>query len=260
MWNWIEKAYELRQRERPFVLVTLIESIGSSPRKVGARMIVLSESECHGTVGGGQGEKLAIEQAMICLREQRASELVDFDLTEKTGQVCGGRVRFLLECWQQSPNVYLFGAGHVGQALAQVLEQTPLRMAVSDARARWLEDPGLGSHVRRMTGDPVELARGIRWGAEDSVVIMTHDHALDYELVRTILPCQPGFLGLIGSRGKRANFEKRLLDEGIEPQLIARVLTCPVGLVRAGDSPREIAISLAAQLLAVHYGEGRDNP
>ena len=253
MWDWIEKLHELQEKDLPFALVTLVESHGSSPRKMGARMIISSADESYGTVGGGLGEKLVIERALACLRDGIPCELVDFDLTEEAGQVCGGRIRFLVECSAIPASVHLFGAGHVGQALAQVLEHTPLRLSVVDARERWLMDSALGTEVRRIPGDPLLVAGQKAWSAADSVLVMTHDHSLDYALVQAILPKKPGFLGLIGSRAKRANFEKRLIAAGISPELIASHLTCPIGLVRAGDSPREIAISVAAQLLDVHY-------
>ena len=251
MWDWVEKILELNGKEKPFVLVTLIESKGSSPRKVGARMIILSPDEFYGTVGGGLGEKLVIERALACQSAQLPTEIVDFDLTERAGQVCGGSVRFLIECSQPPAPVYLFGAGHVGQALAQVMEHTPLRLHVVDGRERWLNDPALGSHVQRIPGDPLFFAGNLVFNGGESVVIMTHDHGLDYELVRILLPKKPGFLGLIGSQTKRVNFQKRLMADGLDPELIA-CMTCPIGLALAGDSPREIAISVAAQLLEVH--------
>lgn len=141
--------------------------------------------------------------------------------------------------------LFLFGAGHVGQAIVRHAERLPLQLAWFDTR------PLFGS----MEGVTIVLDRMIEHCVGDlptdaAVVILTHDHALDYRLTRAALrSAAPAFVGLIGSATKRARFVSRLARDGIDPAAIAR-LTCPIGLAGiAGKEPDVIAIAVLAQLL-----------
>jgi xanthine dehydrogenase accessory factor len=146
------------------------------------------------------------------------------------------------------PEVWLYGAGHVGQALARILAELPVRLTWTDSRAKWL--PGADTermHVRHST-DPTATLDKAPAGAY--FVVMTHSHALDYELCRTLLKWNRfAWLGLIGSLSKAARFRSRLAREGVAADAIAR-LACPVGVPGiASKWPSAIAVAIAAQLL-----------
>jgi xanthine dehydrogenase accessory factor len=147
-----------------------------------------------------------------------------------------------------APPLWLFGAGHVGQALVRVLADLPFALSWIDARAA-LFPPEVPEPVRVLTpAAPVEALREAP--PLTRYLVMTHDHALDYALCRAILLRGDGaWLGLIGSRSKGARFRARLAREGLPPEHIAQ-LCCPVGIGGiASKHPAAIAVAVAAQLL-----------
>jgi len=145
-----------------------------------------------------------------------------------------------------APPVWLFGAGHVGQALARVLADLPLQLSWIDARAGAL--PMQMEGIRLRAAQPLEVLREAP--AQGRYVVMTHDHALDYAIVLALLRRGDArYLGLIGSESKAARFRSRLLREGLNEQDLAP-LVCPIGVAGISSKlPAAIAVSIAAQLL-----------
>ena len=142
--------------------------------------------------------------------------------------------------------VMLFGAGHVGRAIARAVERLPITLAWFDTRAPEAAHPGVMLVEEDQAVDCIGEA-----GAETAILILTHDHGLDYRLTAAGLRSAAGFVGLIGSATKRARFLSRLAAEGFDDDARAR-LTCPIGLPGiSGKEPDVIAIAVAAQLLAM---------
>ncbi|WP_267434947.1 xanthine dehydrogenase accessory protein XdhC [Sphingomonas sp. GM_Shp_1] len=155
-------------------------------------------------------------------------------------------------CWAERPGqwqrpLYLFGAGHVGQAIARRIDGLPLRLAWFDSRETMADLPGVTIVEEDRLPDCIAEAPD-----EAAILILTHDHGLDYALTRAALTRSPlAFVGLIGSATKRARFLARLAREAVPDEAIAR-LTCPIGLPTiAGKEPDVIALSVLAQLLAL---------
>lgn len=254
MTAWIEALARLAAAGRPAALVTIVGVEGSTPRDAGAKMVV-SEDAFHGTIGGGRLELEALEVARALLSAARERDdapriaVRDIPLGPSLGQCCGGRAKLLFEVvvpvrW----HVVVFGAGHVGKALVKLLGDLPCAVTWVDSReAEFPRD--LPPRVRRVLCDaPEDEVRDLPPGAD--VVVMTHSHQLDLQIVEAVMRRgDHRYLGLIGSRTKRAQFEQRLAARGRTPEDLAR-LTCPIGLVGVGGKlPAEIAISVTAQLL-----------
>lgn len=254
MTGWVAALAELAAAERPAVLVTLLRVVGSTPREPGTKMVVAAEA-LYGTIGGGHLELTAVETARELLaaaaRDGGAGgPLVrELQLGPTLGQCCGGVATLLFELVLPPPwQVAVFGAGHVGKALVRLLADLPCRVAWVDAREG--EFPAaLAARVRRVVTDaPEDAVAELPAGAD--VVVMTHSHALDFQLIEAALRRGDlGYVGLIGSRTKRARFVARLASRGRTEEEIAR-LTCPIGVPGVGGKhPAEIAIAVAAQLL-----------
>ena len=286
----------------PCAMVTVLASEGSAPRGAGTRMLVGTE-DLHGTIGGGQLEYRAIEQARAMLALPRGTWRVqDYPLGPLLGQCCGGRVRILIEHldpmaldWLQDVDaghmlvtvlgegnvlrqierretatrttargekpqagarmvepvgerprpVYLFGAGHVGQAIARHITGLPLQLAWFDTRPEQAQIDGVTVVEAQSIGDCVTAAP-----ADAAVLILTHDHPLDYHLTLAALRRDPlAFVGLIGSSTKIARFRARLKADGVGDEALAR-LTAPIGMPGViGKEPDVIAIAVIAQLL-----------
>lgn len=252
MWDWIAKAHELKGLGSPFALVTVTGAKGSTPRDAGAKMIVLADGTFFGTVGGGQLERLVLDDARKALAGA-ISEPRRYPLCLRTGQCCGGSEEVFIEIVGLQPVLYLFGAGHVGRSLAETLVGTDFQVHVIDPRPEWLRLDELASGVVPHLEDPRSFIEAAEWDRDRTyVVVMTHDHQLDLEIVHEVCRRPARFVGLIGSATKWARFQQRLAALGSGPDEIARV-RCPIGIGAFGKAPREVAISAAAQLLQIRH-------
>ena len=254
MTDWIETLARLKARREAAVLVTVVSASGSTPREAGCKMVVTADA-LHGTIGGGHLEFRALEIARTLLADPAlgtAGPMIrEFPLGPALGQCCGGAASLLFEpVLPPGLEVVIFGAGHVGRALAHVLGTLPCRVLWIDPRAG--EFPGAvpGNVEVRVSALPVHEVETLPAGSQ--LVIMTHSHQLDLDLVDAALHrVDFASVGLIGSMTKRARFVKRLALRGHGPDAIRRLL-CPIGIAGAGGKhPAEIAIAVAAQILQI---------
>ncbi len=241
---------------RPGVLCTLVKVVGSAPQDVGAKMWVSAEG-FTGTLGGGrfEAEVLAHARAMLASGGE-AAHLKEYVLCKEMGQCCGGRVEVFFDLMARERTVVLFGAGHVGRAVAQVLSGMPLRLRVVDPRPEWARAEDFPPDASVRCTEPLDYARSRRWSADDAACVFTHSHDLDYLLVEHLLGQSLGYLGLIGSEHKADVFRARLksgLDkdraESVESLWEERV-RCPIGAPVSSKNPKIIAVSIANELLA----------
>ena len=254
---------ELLARREPAALIEVAAIKGSAPRETGARMLVTAVSS-YGTIGGGRLEWDATRRARALLEDGEPAAVMELPLGPEIGQCCGGfvslrlrraddAIRAELEAIEQEegeklPLVLLFGAGHVGKALASALAPLPLRVRWIDARAGEFPDPPIPGPEVVITERVLAEAEKAPAGA--AYLVLTHSHALDSMICAAVL--QRGdfaYLGLIGSRTKRARFERGFRELGIPKQRIAR-LVCPIGGDRIRDKrPAVIAALTAAELI-----------
>jgi xanthine dehydrogenase accessory factor len=207
-----------------------------------------------GTIGGGELEWRAIALARARLGRQ-VDEVVSLPLGPELGQCCGGLVRLRLRTAEALPPsrallapVWLFGAGHVGRAVVDVLRTLPGQEVVwIDERADALP-PGGARTTCVPAAAPEALVAKAPAGAH--LLVMTHSHPRDLAIVAAALARDDlGSVGLIGSATKRARFEHRLRGLGLDATALAR-LTCPIGLPQVhGKHPAVIAVAVVAQLL-----------
>jgi xanthine dehydrogenase accessory factor len=232
---------------RPGVLCTLASVVGSAPQAPGAKMWVWAGG-AKGTIGGGTFEAQVIEQSRRLLADGATGAVLrEFVLCRDMGQCCGGRVSVLFEPCARRRAVHIYGAGHVGRALASVLDGLDLEVVVADARAEWADPAAFPASARVLKADPAKLAAAASYGPLDAVCVMTHDHALDRRCVELLLGGNAGWLGLIGSEHKARTFRARL-PAPLRAAWDER-LRCPIGRKLPTKSPRAIAIAAAAQLL-----------
>ncbi|WP_442482102.1 xanthine dehydrogenase accessory protein XdhC [Aeoliella sp. SH292] len=246
----LRRSAELAETQTPFVMVTLVEAIGSTPQDVGAKMLVSGEGLVEGTVGGGRVEAKAIEhaQAMLLVAE-RTCAIVDWSLKADVGMTCGGRVKLLFESFGVVPwRIVVFGAGHVAQALVRILVTLPCQVTCIDSRQEWLARLPAGVGLVE-SSHPEEHVDAV--DENTFVVCMTQGHRTDLPVLQRIYSSGRAFpfVGVIGSRAKAAVLRKELAEAGIDPAKLD--FHCPVGLDLGTNHSAEIAVSIAAQLLAV---------
>jgi xanthine dehydrogenase accessory protein XdhC len=263
MTNLAHILRSLLARDEPAAVVSVAEVKGSAPREAGTHMIVTAK-DSHGTIGGGTLEWEATRRARSLLKSGEASAAMKLPLGPEIGQCCGGFVSLRLQRADQAlcaeleanearereklPMVLLFGAGHVGKALARALAPLPLRVRWIDGRADAFPDLAVEGPEVVVTERLLEEVEAAPAGA--AYLVLTHSHALDSMICAAAL--QRGdfaYLGLIGSRTKRAQFERGFRDLEIPQEQIAR-LVCPIGGGRIRDKrPAVIAALAAAELL-----------
>lgn len=324
-------ALSAQKRGENCVLMTILQSAGSTPRGVGANMLVFDDGTSTGTIGGGAAEFHATEKAKEILTT-RVSCAEEYMMTPNEaadiGMICGGTATVLFQyldktdgkmlrvletlskamekdadvwlcrrlcegvvtdacvamkdcllegqgvdakalidvlperagivnlhgdIWFFEPVasqgcVYLFGGGHVSQALAPLLHQLDFRVAVYEDRADFVTDALFPQASARILAPFSQMSEQIQLRARDFVVIMTRGHQADYAILRQALRTDAGYIGCIGSKNKVAITRKRLLDEGFTDTDFARVHT-PIGLSIAAETPMEIAVSIAAEMI-----------
>ena len=250
--NWIQILAELEQKGEPCVMVTVVEHKGSTPRDSGTKMLV-TETGCYATIGGGHLEYKALELARQMLAGGEQQMRVErFNLGANLGQCCGGMATIMLEpVVRPRHHLVLFGAGHVAKALVHVLATLPFRITWVDSRAE--EFPAeLPEGVTALVSDePVDEVTEQPPGSY--YLVMTHNHQLDLELCARILKRGDArYFGVIGSRTKRKRFDYRLRERGFDDAALASMV-CPIGLPEvAGKHPAEIAVSVAGQLISAY--------
>ncbi|WP_240558537.1 xanthine dehydrogenase accessory protein XdhC [Paracoccus contaminans] len=235
-------------QEEILVRVRVAEARGSTPRERGAEMIV-GAAGVTGTIGGGALEYMAIDRARRMLARGEAAAIMDIPLGPEIGQCCGGRVTLSLDRLPATPappgpEVLIFGAGHVGRALAHALLPLPLRPRLIDSRA---EELALAAGLPAILS-PIPEAEIRRAGPGAAFVVMTHDHALDFLIAAEAL-ARPdaAYVGMIGSRSKRAGFARHAARMGVDPARLA----CPIAPGAPRDKrPAVIAAFAAAEIMA----------
>ncbi|SFB46281.1 xanthine dehydrogenase accessory factor [Rhizobium sp. NFR07] len=245
------------------ILVELVEVRGSTPREAGTFMLV-AKNAIWGTIGGGQFEYMAIDNARAMLAGG-GEAVMTIPLGPEIGQCCGGRTRLsfaivtpavadtlerrLQDDDDSRPSVFLFGSGHVGLALARALAPLPFAVTVIETRAEALE--GLPSEAaRRLTAMPEACVADIPPGG--AAIILTHDHALDFLIAQQALARSDlAYVGMIGSATKRATFAHWLdRQPGEDAEEMMARLVLPVGGSAVRDKrPAVIAALIAAELL-----------
>ena len=244
------------------IVVEIARAEGSVPREAGTRMLV-AEDACAGTIGGGHLEWEAIAEARALLRHGLASAYERrVALGPSLGQCCGGAVLLryvrldaaVVAGWPAATPRFvlrLYGAGHVGHAIARLLAGLDVQVQWIDGREEAFADAPPASNIARVCVDALDAEVALAPpGAY--YLVLTHDHDLDWRITEAILKRGDfGYLGLIGSRTKRAKFERRYRARGIADATLAR-MTCPIGVPGiTGKAPEVIAIAVVAQLLAV---------
>ena len=253
----LRRLMELVDAGEEAVLCTVVDDQGSTPRGRGAAMLVLPGGKAEGTIGGGVTEHRVIERACAMMREGVDTELyresLSADEAALEGAACGGDVEVFLERYGRPPEVVIFGAGHVGRALARLVFDTGMPVLTWDERAEFAN----GEHIPwgRTLACPLEevFSRGLVLHPASYVVIVTRGHALDADVVKLLEGRTCAYIGMIGSRRKIAFVRERLIADGVAPGHIDRIYQ-PVGLPIRAETPEEIAVSILAEIIAVRRG------
>jgi xanthine dehydrogenase accessory factor len=252
--GFVENLAELARSGQPFVSVTMVQAIGSTPQDTGSKMLVTTRGLHSGTVGGGKVEFKAIQHAQAMLAERgsdmAAHQLVEWNLQRDVGMTCGGVVKLFFEAYNHCDwRVVIFGAGHVASAVVECLAQLECQTTCIDSRPEWLGKIPDRDRLRKIRSD--NLPSQVAELPDDAFVLcMTMGHATDRPVLAEIFRQGRTFpyLGVIGSKAKRSVLVRELKAEGFNEQQ-AEAFHCPIGLPLGTNQPGEIAVSVVAQLI-----------
>ena len=234
---------------RAAALVTVVESAGSAPRSAGARMLVFGDGSIEGTVGGGALERHARELATTALGGGEPC-LVRLDLGADLGMACGGRVELFVEPLAAAPCLLLFGAGHIGLALAQLAQAIGFRTIVVDDRPEYAARERFASAHQIVTSFAPAALAALPSGDDCYAVVATYSHENDFRIGSALLSRPYRFVGMVASRRKAVEFRQRWAAAGL-PQPAIDQLQAPIGVAIAAETPEEIALSIMAELVRV---------
>lgn len=254
--KWYDAVQQCEKNGHSYVIATVIGAAGSIPRDQGSKMVITAEGDFD-SLGGGHLEFSVMNKAREMLANNEAGNHVEhFPLGASLGQCCGGSVTVLMEAFVQAGlNLTVFGAGHVAKALMTILAELPGQIRWVDSREDQFPTE-MGSNIQKyVEAYPADMIQTLPKGSQ--LLILTHNHQLDFELVEAALKRDDfSFIGCIGSDTKAERFKMRLKHKNVSQDKIDSMI-CPVGsLDIPGKRPMEVAVSMAAQLIALqHDGE-----
>ncbi len=248
-----EAIVEGRRRGERMALAAVIARRGSVPRKDPAKMLVYEDGRQIGTVGGGCMEAEIHRAALESIRTQKP-QLLHFDLTEDdledSGLICGGTLEVYVEPILPQPWLFILGAGHVGRCLARMARDLGFRIAIVDDRVKYANRERFPEAEAVHVGEWEAVLQELPVDGTSYIVIVTRGHQFDLACLRFALRTRARYIGLLGSRRKIRLFFEKLAAEGVDAAELARV-SAPVGLDIGSETPEEIAVSIAAELVAV---------
>jgi xanthine dehydrogenase accessory factor len=250
-----EEVLRLKRQGRASAIATIVECRGSSPQKQGAKMLVRDDGSILGTLGGGCLEADVVQAALMAMKDGSPLTL-PFELTEREGGlVCGGTVLVYIEPILLEPHLIILGAGHVGKTLSKLARFTGFRVTVIDDRKEFANRENVpDANDLVVTG--FERAFEQVPGEKDTfIVVATRGHNHDLDAVKAALRTDAAYIGLLGSRRKKALLQKALEAGGFSQEDISRVMI-PVGIDIGSVTPEEIAVSIMAQIVQRRRNHG----
>lgn len=261
------KMAELSWQGASFVGATITDVRGSTPRGIGAKMLVLRDGTTIETIGGGVLEKQVVADALACLasgvsRSERYELRAEGD--HALGALCGGEVTVFLEVHAPDRTLLIVGAGHVGQRLCPCAKALDYRVVVLDPREDMATPERFPEADQLICGDPAHAAELFTISESTRVVIVTHAHLHDKEALRSVIDSPAAYIGMIGSANKVRTIFAQLREEGVVPELLAMLarVHSPIGLDIGAETPAELALCIMAEIVADSYGKstGRTTP
>jgi len=243
------EAAELIKLNKSAAMCTVVETDGSSPRKSGSRMLVLPDQKIIGTIGGGSVEYESMKKALEVIKTG-CPTLFKYNLKDDLSMECGGDMQVYIEPLSRKPELYIFGAGHVGKALSYAAENLGFQITLIDERSGIFESfdrPSLNLYNEDFT----DFINRTEFNENSYIVIMTHEHKYDFDVLSKVCKKPHLYLGMIGSKNKVRTARKDLIAQNILSEEEIEKIDMPIGMSMNCETPEEIAVSILAKLIDV---------
>ena len=239
----------LIQEKKTGAICTLTRVFGSSPRKEGTKMLVLEDGSILGTIGGGSLEYRVIDEAKKAMEENKTRYL-SYVLEKDLGMKCGGSLEVYIEPFGKKPKLYIFGAGHVGNNLMKLAPNYGFEVLLIDGRENIFNSLPIHKDVTFIQNNPLETIRELDIDSKSYLVLVSHNHLLDEQILREVVKLPHRYLGMIGSRAKIKKIRENLVNTGTNEDVLNTV-DMPIGIQFKAETPEELAISILAKLIDV---------
>jgi xanthine dehydrogenase accessory factor len=239
----------------PVALVTVVRTHGAAPCGAGAKLLVRADGTLSGALGGASTDTRIRADALHALESGEPAMLtyhLDPDSGESVGS-CGATLEVFVEPLRPEPRLLVAGSGYVAQALARLAVPLGWRVTLLDDRSEFVRSAALPEGVETLIGEMAEHLLERRPDPMTAIVIVTRGHRADQEVLRAALGTTAGYVGMIGSLGKVRAIFRNLLRDGVTAETLARA-HAPIGLDLRAETPDEIALSIAAELLLWRRG------
>jgi xanthine dehydrogenase accessory factor len=249
-----QEILENKNKGEDAALVTIISTAGSTPREVGAKMLVKADGTVVGTVGGGSLEFLATNEAIKAIQTGK-SKRIDYSLQPggDTDMTCGGDAEIFIEPILSLPSLYIFGGGHIGLALTKMGKLCGFKVIVIDDRPEYANAERFPEADRTVVSEYKDAFAAVKVDRSGYIVIVTHGHKGDAVALEGALATSAPYIGMIGSKKKVAATYNRLVEKGIPREELNRVHS-PIGLDIYAQTPEEIAVSIMAEIISIRRG------
>ena len=245
------KALEAVQKGQGYAFATIVEAtLKGTPRKAGAKMIVFEDGSSWGTIGGGRNEKAAIDESVKAMASGKPTR-VTYNYFGREGEsVCGGQMKVFIEPFPPKTHLVICGAGHIALPLSAIGKMLGFTVTIIDNR-KALANKKKFPHVDHIVvGNHAQKLSKMAINRHTYIAIVTQGNEFDFECLKVIVKSQAGYKGVISSQPKRVKFFGRLKKSGVDPKFF-KTIKIPMGLDIGAQSPEEIAVSIAAEMISI---------
>jgi len=250
----LKEALGRIDRSEAIALVTIVETKGSTPREIGAKILVNKNGLVAGTIGGGITEARVIEEAKQALKEGKG-KLLDYHLTKEQtaldkGAICGGEMKVFIDILQPKEEVLIFGAGHIAVCVSKLAKTVGFKVTIIDDRREFANQDRFPEADKIIAEETEKALTHLKITPSTYIIIVTRGHLKDEEVLGSVIRSGATYIGMIGSRKKNATVFQRLTKKGISQEELDKVHT-PIGIDINAETPEEIAVSIMAEIIQV---------
>jgi len=255
MKSLFEALADLIKTDKPVALSIIVKTEGATPRKVGTKIIIFKDGGTLGTMGGGDLEKRVIAEAIEAIK-QGEPRLISFTLDIEKGKLdmmCGGKLDVYIEPILPKEKLIIFGAGHITRALAPLMQKVGFKVSVVDNSPDLLQKEYFPEIEDLKLMDMEQEAKDLKADLSTYIVILSRGFSKDEVILSQLIQKGFKYIGMVGSQRKIRTMEEELQKQGVSKEALSK-LQAPIGVDIGAETPEEIAISIAAEIIATKRG------